>query len=82
MRAVARASGLEWSHLARHAEGNLDRVDGVTRFMSFRIHTRLELPPGGNADTGRRLLEKAEKTCLVTNSLAAPVELRTETSSD
>lgn len=77
-RAVARASRLEWSHLACHAEGTLDRVDGVTRFTGFRIHARLALPPGGNAETGRRLLEKAEKTCLVTNSLGAPVELVSE----
>lgn len=74
-RAVARASRLDWSHLACHAEGTLDRVERVTRFTGFRIHARLALPSGGNAETGQRLLEKAEKTCLITNSLVAPVEL-------
>jgi organic hydroperoxide reductase OsmC/OhrA len=74
-RAVARASRFEWSHLGCNAEGTLARVDGVTRFTGFRIDARLELPSGGNPGTGRRLLEKAEKTCLVTNSLGAPVEL-------
>lgn len=74
-RAIARASRLEWTRLECRAEGTLDRVEGVTRFVGMRIEARLALPAGGNAETGRRLLEKAEKTCLVTNSLVAPVEL-------
>jgi len=77
-RAVARASRLEWSHLECHAEGTLERIEGVTRFTGFRIEARLDLPSGGNTEMGKRLLEKAEKTCLVTNSLAAPVELVSE----
>jgi organic hydroperoxide reductase OsmC/OhrA len=80
-RAVARASRLEWSHLACHAAGTLERVDSVTRFTGFRIEARLGLPPGSNTEMGKRLLEKAEKSCLVTNSLAAPVELVCEVSS-
>jgi organic hydroperoxide reductase OsmC/OhrA len=74
-RAVARASRLEWTHLTCHTEGTLERIDAVTRFSGFRIEARLVLPAGGNAETGTRLLDKAEKTCLVTNSLVAPVAL-------
>lgn len=74
-RAIARASKLEWASLRCHAEGTLDRVDRVTRFVRMRIEADLALPTGGNAETARRLLEKAEKTCLVTNSLDLAVEL-------
>lgn len=74
-RAIARASKLDWAQLHCGAEGTLDRVERVTRFVGMRIVANLELPPGGNAETGRRLLQKAEKTCLVTNSLNFPVEL-------
>ena len=70
-RAVARASKLSWLDLACSAEGVLDHVDGVTRFTEVRLHARLTLPEGGDIERGKRLLEKAEKTCLITNSLKA-----------
>jgi len=70
-RAIARASKLPWLSLDCDAEGVLDRVDGVTRFTQMRMNARLALPAGGDAERARRLLEKAEKTCLVTCSLKA-----------
>jgi organic hydroperoxide reductase OsmC/OhrA len=70
-RAVARASKLSWLHLDCTAEGVLDRVDGVSRFTEVRVHARLTLPAGGDIERGKHLLEKAEKGCLITNSLKA-----------
>jgi len=35
------------------------------------------VPLGTNEDQARRLLEKAEETCLVTNSLKVPPQLET-----
>lgn len=74
-RAVARASKLDWISLDCDAEGVLDRVDGVTRFRELRVAARLRLPAGGDAERGRRLLEKAERVCLISRSLAAEVHL-------
>jgi len=74
-RAVATASSLEWTTLRCEAEGVLDRVDRTTRFTGMRIQAHLELPAGVDPDRGGRLLEKAEKGCLITNSLVCPVEL-------
>lgn len=74
-RAIARASKLEWTDIRCHAEGTLDRVERVTRFTGLRIVADLTLPTGGNPETAQRLLEKAERECLVTNSLNVPVEL-------
>lgn len=74
-RAIARASKLDWSQLHCAAEGTLDRVERVTRFVGMRIVADLALPPGGNAETGHRLLEKAKNACLVTNSLNFAVEM-------
>lgn len=74
-RGIARASKLAWERLACRAEGTLDRADHVTRFVAVRIEANLTLPAGGNAELGRRLLEKAEKTCLITNSLRCEVTL-------
>ena len=68
-RAVARASKLAWLDLECSAEGVLDRVEGVSRFTEVRLHARLTLPAGGDIERGKHLLEKAEKGCLITNSL-------------
>lgn len=77
-RAIARASKLPWVSLDCDAEGVLDRVDGVTRFTEMRMNARLVLPAGGDAERARRLLEKAEKTCLITCSLKAEPVLRVD----
>jgi peroxiredoxin-like protein len=70
-RAIARASKLEWTSLACTAEGTLDRVDGVTRFTTIHLRAELVVPPGASDSLARRLLEKSEAGCLITNSLSA-----------
>jgi len=68
-RATARASKLDWSELACRVEGTLERVDGVTQFTKFRTFASLVVPTDSATEIGRRLLEKAERMCLVSNSL-------------
>ena len=69
-RAIAEASKLPWSHLSCSAEGTVDRVDGTTRFTALALNAELTVPAGANIERAKRLLEKAERACLVTNSLA------------
>jgi peroxiredoxin-like protein len=69
-RAIAEASKLTWERLSCSGKGTLDRVDGVTRFTALALHAHLTLAVGGDVDKAKRLLEKAERACLVTNSLA------------
>ena len=73
--AIARASRLEWTDLKASAEGVLDRVERVTRFTAFNVNATLTVPAGTDLDKAKRLLEKAEATCLVTNSLNAETHL-------
>jgi organic hydroperoxide reductase OsmC/OhrA len=68
-RAIARASRFEWSTLACRVEGVLERVAGVTRFTRYTTFASLEVPPGTSAETARKLLEKAEHVCLISNSM-------------
>ena len=68
-RAIARASKLEWSELSCRVEGVLERVDGVTQFTKFTTFASLVVPAGSAAETARRLLEKAEHVCLISNSV-------------
>lgn len=77
-RAIAKASKLAWSRLECRTEGVLDRVEGKAQFTEFRVHASLTVEEGANVERAERLLEKAEQTCLVTNSLKAPVTLTVE----
>ena len=42
------------------------------------IRARLRVPPGANIDQAKRLLIRAEETCLVTNSLKLTPHLEAE----
>ena len=75
LRAVARASKLEWTSLEVDVTGVLEKVDGVARFTRFTLSPRLVLPAGTGEGLALNVLKKAKSVCLVTNSLNAEVEL-------
>ena len=77
-KAIARASKYAWSELDCEVEGSLDRADGQLRFIGFSIKARLVIESDADAGKGEKLLHKAEKTCLITNSLVCGSELQTE----
>ncbi|MFZ0486644.1 MAG: OsmC family protein [Arenicellales bacterium] len=68
-RAIARASKFNWSDISCEVEGTLDRVDRVSQFTHFTVRLTLTVPPDSSEERARMLLEKAERTCLVSNSL-------------
>jgi peroxiredoxin-like protein len=68
-RAIARAAKLEWSKLECHVDGTLERVDGVAQFTSYAIHAALTLAGSGDGVKANSLLERAEHSCLISNSL-------------
>ncbi len=74
-RGIARASRLEWTHLECSVDGELDKVERVTRFTGFTVRARLVVPADTNTAKAERLLAKAEQVCLVTNSLLADTHL-------
>jgi peroxiredoxin-like protein len=77
-RAVARASKLSWTSLECEVDAKLEREDRVTQFTEFTVHAQLEVPSDTDEEKAHRLLEKAEKTCLVTNSLSGETHLQAE----
>jgi organic hydroperoxide reductase OsmC/OhrA len=77
-RAIARASRMEWISLTCDVVGELNKVERVTQFTGFQLKVRLEIPEGTRESKALRLLEMAEKSCLITNSLKAPSHLETE----
>jgi organic hydroperoxide reductase OsmC/OhrA len=74
-RSIARASKLPWVSLRCEVEGTLERVERVSRFTAFHIRASLRVPAGGSEEQAMRLMERAEQTCLVTNSLKGTVRL-------
>lgn len=74
-RAVANASKLSWISLDCDVTGTLDRIDRVTQFTGFDMTAHLVLPAGQDADQAQHILEKAERSCLIANSLKASIAL-------
>ncbi len=68
-RAVARASKFDWLELECRVDGTLERVEKTTRFTEVLTVATLRVPAGANRDRAVRLMEKAEKVCLISNSL-------------
>jgi organic hydroperoxide reductase OsmC/OhrA len=77
-RAIAAASKYAWLSLESSTRGTLDRVEGKMRFTRFETHAKLHVPPGADIERARKLLEKAEATCLVANSLTSERHLKLE----
>jgi peroxiredoxin-like protein len=78
LRAVARASKVEWKTLELFGEGTLDRKDGVTRFTEIVLRPRLTVPAGTDKERAMRVLDRSEKGCLISASLSTPVRLEAE----
>jgi len=77
-RAIAKASKLAWVSLESRTQGTLDRIDGKMRFTRFDTHAKLHLAEGGDIERAKKLLERAEMTCLVANSLNSERHLTME----
>ena len=77
-RAVSNVTRLRWTSLVCNASGTLDRSEGVTRFTAIRFRAHLLLPAEADAAKANKALEKAEKACLVGNSLKCLPTLETE----
>ncbi len=68
-------SKFQFKALELSAEGVLDRKQGVTRFTDIILRPKLTVAPGTDRVQALRIMEKAEKACLVSASLSTPVAL-------
>jgi organic hydroperoxide reductase OsmC/OhrA len=68
-RGVARAAKFDWGELTCEVEGVLERVEGVTRFSGYTNVATLKVQPGADHAKAEELMERAERVCLVNNSL-------------
>lgn len=79
-RAIARGANLNWLTINCESQGTLDRVDGKTKFTTITSTVKLVIPSDTSAKMAEKLLEKAENTCFISNSLTAETHLICEIS--
>jgi organic hydroperoxide reductase OsmC/OhrA len=68
-RGVSRAAHFDWVRLEAHVDGTLERDSGVTQFVRYTTRATLTVKPNADHAKAQELLERAEKVCLVANSL-------------
>ena len=76
-RGVSRAAHFEWDRLEARVQGTLERVGGVTQFTRYATHAVLTAKATVDHEKAKELLERAEKVCLVANSLRGERVLET-----
>lgn len=74
-RAIARGSRFDWLSVDCKVDAVLDKVEKVTQFTDFYETVVLEIPEGADEKKAMRLLEMAERACLVTNSMKGKTHL-------
>ena len=77
-RAVAKASKVNWTSISCVSEGTLDRQDRKIRFTNILTKAKLTIPPEQDSEAAAKALDKAEHSCLVTNSLSCESQLEFE----
>lgn len=74
--AIAQLSKLSFESYEAEASGKLDKPEGqVMQFTEITIRAKLVVTHSKDLERAGRLLEKAEKQCLVSNSIRAVVHL-------
>ncbi len=75
-RAVAENSKLQVARLEVEAEGVLEKQEGGFRFTRVLVRPRLTIAEAADQERAQRLLEKAERACLISRSLSSQVEMQ------
>jgi peroxiredoxin-like protein len=72
---IAEKSRLEFASFKLDAEGLLDNADGIWRFTEIKLRPVVSILKEEDRDRAIRLLEKAEKSCLIARSIQFKVTL-------
>ena len=79
--AIAENSKLEFVSFSAGAKGKIEKLEGQGFIMTeVVLHPKLLISHAGDADRARRILQKAEKNCLISNSIKAETRLEPEVS--
>jgi peroxiredoxin-like protein len=70
--------GFDISHLETHADGRVELVDGRYEFTQINIHAKIFIPDESLREKSLLALAKAQKYCLVSNSVKATISHNAE----
>jgi peroxiredoxin-like protein len=77
--AIAENSKLEFVSFKSDAKGKLEKLNGQGFMMTeISLHPKLVIPNPRDAERASRILEKAERKCLISNSVKTEVRLEPE----
>ncbi len=76
--AIAENSKLDFISFKSQATGKLDKVDGKFQMTEIILKPVLEISNENNAERAKRILEKSEKACLISNSIKSKIILEPE----
>ena len=77
-RAIAENSKLHVVRLEVEAEGLLEKEEGGFRFTQIMVRPRLAIADAADEERAYRMLEKAERACLISRSLSSRMEMQAE----
>jgi organic hydroperoxide reductase OsmC/OhrA len=75
---IANFSKFDFLSLELEAEGTIEKDEGGWRFTRVNLRPRIKIAMEKDRERANRLLEKAEKTCLVVRSLTSRIVLEPE----
>ena len=79
--AIAENSKLEFVSFRADAKGKIEKLEGQGFIMTeVVLHPKLLISHARDVDRARRILQKAEKNCLISNSIKAETRLEPEVS--
>ncbi|SLJ95178.1 OsmC family protein [Salegentibacter salarius] len=76
--AIAENSKLEFISFKSTAIGKLDKVEGKFQMTEIILKPVLEITDENNAERAKRIIEKSEKACLISNSIKTKITLESE----
>ena len=76
--AIAENSKLEFISFKSKAIGKLDKVEGKFQMTEIILKPVLEITDENNTERAKRIIEKSEKACLISNSIKTKITLESE----
>ncbi len=74
--AVAEFSKLDYTDFNCNAKGILEKPDGKFKMTKVEMEVNLDILREADVEKAKRVLEKSEKACLISNSINAETELK------
>lgn len=71
--AVAENSKLSFGYFKCHAKGKLEQVEGKMIMSEVHLFPELSVPSEADKEKAEKVLSKAEKACLISNSIRSTV---------